>query len=136
MAHPIIELQTGLVAALLADAPLVALLGGSEIFDAPPKAQTPPYIAVVRHDILPRDGDNAPGFDHRILLHCWHSDASRAAVLEIVNRVLTVVTLEDLSSVNLTVTHAQHDRTDTAIDTKTGQARAAIAMRFYSETSA
>ena len=136
MAHPIVELQTKLVAALLADASLVTILGGPSVFDAPPKGQIPPYVAVVRHDILPRDGDGTPGNDHRLLLHCWHADASRNAVLEIVDRVLMIVLSANLSGVALTVTHGQHDRTDTAIDTQTGQARAAIALRFLSEPAA
>jgi hypothetical protein len=33
----------------------------------------------------------------------------------------------------LRVTHRQHDRTDTAIDRETGFARAAVAMRFFTE---
>lgn len=136
MTHPIIDLQSSLVTALLADAQLTTALGSDAVFDAPPKGQTTPYVAIVRHDVLPRDGDNAPGHDHRLLVHCWHQNASRKAVLDIVERVIAVALGADLSNVSLTVTHAQHDRTDTSIDSQTGQARAAIALRFFSEPAA
>ena len=133
MTHPITELQTSLVAALLADTQLVALLAGNAIFDTPPKGATPPYITIVRHDVLTRDGDLAPGYDHRLLLHCRVSKSSRKAVLEIVERLVFVAITIDLSSAGLIVTHAQHDRTDTSVDLSNGQAHAAVVVRFLSE---
>src|SRR5690606_13572946 len=101
----------------------------------PPKGRRPPYVTVARHDVLPRDGDLAPGWDHRVLVHAWASEASRKAVLAIADRVLAVAlgaTLDD----ELVVTHRQHERTDTAIDRETGFARAAIALRFFTEAVA
>lgn len=133
MTHPITALQSALLATLLADAELVAVLGGDFVFDAPPQGQEPPFAAIVRHDVLARDGDAAPGNDHRLLIHCWHNQPSRKAVLALADRVVAVALTTDLSGTDLNVTHAQHDRTDTAIDTGTGYARAAVALRFFSE---
>lgn len=134
MAHPLIALQARLVAALLADTDLMTALGSPAIFDAPPKDQQPPYVVIARHDILPRDGDAAPGNDHRLLLQCWHPSASRKTVVAIAERVTRVALDIDLSGPDLTVSHAQHDRTDTAIDPQSGHAHAAIALRFLSES--
>lgn len=136
MTHPIVDLQASLVTALLADVTLTTALGGNAVFDAPPKGQTTPYVAIVRHDVLARDSDACLGHDHRLLIHCWHPDASRKSVLAIVDRVVAVALGTDLSSAGLEVTHAQHDRTDTAIDPTTGYARAAIALQFFSEPAA
>jgi|GEM_PF-491622 len=133
MTHPIVELQASLVAALLADGQLTAALGGDAVYDTPPKNAQAPYVAIVRHDVLPRDGDDTPGNDHRLLLQCWHSQASRKAVLGIADRVIAVALTADISSAGLLVTHVQHDRTDTAIDVQTGWARAAVTLRFLSE---
>jgi hypothetical protein len=133
MTHPILALQATLVAALKADAALTALLGAEAVFDGPPKGRVPPYVAIVRHDVTPRDGDVAPGHEHRVLAHIWVADASRKSVLAVVERVLAVVFSAALSSADLKVTHRLHERTDTAIDTDTGQARAALALRFFSE---
>lgn len=136
MTHPIIDLQATLIAALLADAQLTSALGGDAIFDAPPKGQTAPYVVIIRHDALSRDGDETPGHDHRLLIHCWHTDASRKAALNIAERVIAVALSADLDSAGLKITHGQHDRTDTNIDVKTGRARAAIALRFFTEPTA
>ncbi|MCF6344754.1 MAG: DUF3168 domain-containing protein [Devosiaceae bacterium] len=132
MAHSIIELQTNLVTALKADAQLLALLGNG-VFDAPPKGRKAPFVAIIRHDVISRDGDETPGFEHRILLHARHDDVSRKAVLEIVERVIFIALNEDLSSASLLITHVQHDKIETRIDGKSGQAVAAISLRFLSE---
>jgi len=131
MTHPIVALQAALVTALRADSALSALVGAA-IYDAPPKGATAPCLVVARHDVVPRDGDAAPGNDHRVILHAWHPDASRKAVLAIVDRV-TVVALAGLSPAELAVTNATHERTDTAIDLETGAARAAVTLRFFTE---
>lgn len=129
MTHPILSLQGALVAALRADAELAAL---TPVFDAASKGTAPPYVAIARHDLLPRDGDGAPGNEHRVILHAWATDASRKAVLAIAERVVAVALAANLDG-DLAVTLRRHDRTDTAIDTATGRARAAIALTFYSE---
>jgi len=127
MTHPIILLQSALVAALRDDPGLA----GVGIFDAPPQNATPPYVAIARHDLLSRDGDLAPGHEHRVTLHVWASQPSRKAALAIAERVLAAA--EAVAATGLVVTHRQHERTDTAIDAETGLARAAVAFRFYSE---
>jgi hypothetical protein len=132
MTHVILSLQAALVAALDADDDLVELIGAERVFDAPPKERRPPYVTVARHDVLPRDGDAAPGHDHRVLLHAWAAEASRKAVLAIADRVLAVAMTADLDG-ELRVTHRRHERTDTAIDRETGFARAAVALRFFTE---
>ena len=58
MSHPIIELQAMLVAALRAE--------DLPVFDTPPSGATPPYLAIVRHDVVSRDGDAAPATDSKI----------------------------------------------------------------------
>ena len=124
MTHPIVQLQAALVAALRAGL-------AAPVFDAPPKEAVPPYVAIVRHDVLPRDGDAAPGHEHRLLLHVWAGEASRKAVLAIAGAVVGLALA--MASEELAVTLRRHDRTDTAIDPATGRARAAIAMTFHTE---
>ena len=128
--HAIVELQGALVGALNADTALLALIGAGAVFDAPPKGRSGAYIVVARHDALARDGDGAPGHDHRVLLHVWHGEASRKAVLAVAERVVAVA-LAEFSATGLAVTHRQHVRTDTVIEN--GQARAAVTLRFFSE---
>jgi len=129
--HPIVELQTALVAALEADAPLAALIGSGGVFDAPPPGRPAPYVVIERHDTRQRDGDGTPGQEHRVLLHCWADQPSRRAALDIAARVVAAGLAP--APAGLAVTHAEHVRTETAIDAATGQARAAVTLRFLSE---
>ncbi|HWA42161.1 MAG TPA: DUF3168 domain-containing protein [Hypericibacter adhaerens] len=125
MTHPILALQSTLVAALR--------LAGVTVFDAPPQGALPPYVSIARHDVLPRDGDEAPAHEHRLLLHAWTAEASRKSAVALAEAVLSAALAATLDSAGLVVTLRRHDRTDTAIDPATGWARAAIAMTFYSE---
>lgn len=127
MSHPMVAVQSALVAALKADAGLA----GVGVFDAPSRGGGAPYLVIARHDLLPRDGDLAPGFEHRVAVHCWAADPSRKAALVLAERVVAVG--EGLAASGVRVTHRAHERTDTAIDLETGQARAVVALRFYSE---
>ena len=124
MTHPIVLLQSALVAALRAQLE-------PPVFDAPPKETTPPYVAIARHDVLPRDGDAAPGHEHRLLLQVWSAEASRKSVLAVAEEVVEVALA--LASGDIAITLMRHDRTDTAIDQATGRARAAIALTYFTE---
>jgi hypothetical protein len=129
--HPIALLQAALVAALDGDAALVDLIGAGGVFDAPPRSRPAPYVVIERHDMRQRDGDETPGQEHRVLLHCWSEQPSRKAALDIAGRVVAAGL--ELVPVGLTVTHGEHVRTETVIDNATGQARAAVLLRFLSE---
>lgn len=126
MTHPIVQLQAALVTALRAELE-------PPVFDAPPRDTAPPYVAIVRHDVLPRDGDAAPGHEHRLLLHVWATEPSRKAVLAIAEEVVEIAL--GIASEDIAITLRRHDRTDTAIDGTTGRARAAIALTFFTEPS-
>lgn len=123
MSHPIVALQAMLVAALRAET--------LAVFDSPPSGATPPYLAIARHDLVSRDGDDAPGHEHRVAIHCWADTPSRKAALDLAEQVLAVG-LGPLSGA-LVVTHARHERTETAVDGETGLARAAVVLRFFTE---
>lgn len=131
MSHPIMSLQ----AALVDDEELLALVGAGGVADVPPKGRRPPYVTIARHDVQPRDSDLAPGWEHRVLLQAWSPEASRKAALAIADRVLAVALDADLDD-GLVVTHRRHERTETAIDARTGFARAALALRFFTEAAA
>jgi len=133
MTHAITALQTSIVSALNADPALVALIGLNAVFDMAPKGKTGPYIVVVRHDLMARNTDLSPGNEHRLHLQLWHMEPSREKLLAMVDRVVAVVTSANLNSVSLNVTNIDHQRCDTAIDLKSGRARALVVFRLFSE---
>ena len=126
MTHPILALQSTLVAAWRADPDLM-------VFDAPPAGRAPPYVTIARHDLLPRDGDMAAGFEHRLLVHAWTADASRKSAVAMADKLVTIALGASLDSASLAITLRRHERTDTAIDAEAGRARAAVALTFFSE---
>jgi hypothetical protein len=127
MTHPLVVLQAGLVAAWRG--------AGLAVFDAPPAGQAPPYMTIARHDVLPRDGDTTPGYEHRLLLLVWADGASRKAAISLAGTAVDVALGAALDG-GLRVTLRRQDRTDTAIDAVTGRARAAVSMTFYTEPDA
>lgn len=126
MTHPIMALQGPLVAALRA-------VSGLTVFDAPPKGAFPPYVVIARHDVIPRDGDAAPGHEHRVVLQAWAEGASRKSAVTMVETILGVALGASFDGAGFTVTLRRHDRTDTTIDGDTGRARAAIALTYFTE---
>ncbi|MEP7240425.1 MAG: DUF3168 domain-containing protein [Devosia sp.] len=132
MTHPIVTLQGMLVAAWRADTALAAL---APVFDAPPQATESPYVVIARHDVLPRDGDETPGHEHRIVLHAWAGEASRKSALAIAERLVAVALTTDLEG-DVLVTLRRHDRTETNIDRASGKARAAVTLTMFTEPTA
>lgn len=131
MTHPIVALQASLVSTLEADTALTALVGAGGVFDAPPQNRPAPYVVIDRHDVRQADGDGTPGQEHRVLVHCWADRPSRKAALAIAERVMAART--GLVPAGLAVTLAEHVRTESIIDSATGQARAAVLLRFLTE---
>lgn len=127
------DIQNALVGAWSADAALAVLIGAGAVFDAPPKGRQPPYVTILRHDAVPRDGDETPGLEHRLTIHCWASQPSRAAALAIAHRVERVALAGALAPTENVLTLRRHLRTETAIDLATGRARAAVNLRLFSE---
>ncbi len=133
MTHPIIDLQISIVSKHSAEADLIALIGANAIFDMPPKGKSSPFIVVLRHNLIVHDFDNAPGNDHRIQMKIWVPEPNRSSVLAIADRVTSVLVSQDLSTPTLLITNARHQRTDTAIDLKSGRANAMLVFRILSE---
>lgn len=133
MTHPIIDLQTSIISHLNADVALTTAIGIGAIFDVPPKGKSGPYIVFSRHDLIVRNTDIAPGNDHRIQIGIWVPEPSKEMALTLAERVISVVTGEALSTIDLRITTVSHLRTDTAIELKTGRARALVHFRILSE---
>lgn len=127
------DVQDALVRAWDGDSPLALLIGAGSVFDAPPKGRQPPYVAILKHDAVPRDGDEAPGLEHRLTVHCWAPHPSRRAALEIADRIEQVAVRGAVSPGAHALTLRRHLRTETAIDLSTGRARAAVTLRLFSE---
>jgi hypothetical protein len=100
------DLQKAIHAALAADAPLTALLGGSRIYDAPPSDATFPYLAIDQIQIRDWSTGTEPGAEHMVMLHVWSRHSGKMEVHEISDAVRgaldgVLLSLDDHRLVNL-----------------------------------
>ena len=57
--------------ALVADAPLGAVLGGAKIYDEPPKAVDFPYVTIGEARVSDFSTGTEGGEEHQLTLHAW-----------------------------------------------------------------
>lgn len=88
------DLQAAVIAALNADAALVALLGDAElILDHVPAERTFPFVAVGRTAARDWSTDDRAGEEQLITLRCWSRETGRAEVLALAERVTAALSL-------------------------------------------
>ncbi|MCB4768919.1 DUF3168 domain-containing protein [Ancylobacter sp. Lp-2] len=79
-------LRAALHQALVADAPLIAALGGARIHDVPPASPDFPYVTLGEAQVLDWSTATERGEEHRLTLHVWsrqggHGEALNLAAL-------------------------------------------------------
>lgn len=57
--------------ALVADAPLVSLLGGPRVYDEPPRSAEFPYVTLGEARVANFAAGSDPGEEHQVTLHAW-----------------------------------------------------------------
>ena len=133
MTSPVLSLRAAIRARLVADAALVALLGGPKVHDEPPRAAEPPYVTFA--DVQARDwstgGDR--GHEQRLGLSVWSRQGGDREALTIADRVATLLDDADLTPaghrlVNLRVTAQEVARPDRA-----GLRRVTLRLRAVTE---
>jgi hypothetical protein len=84
---PALALQTGLRIALLADAALVAALGGDQVFDDVPREAPFPYITIGDIDTRDWSTQTSRGHEHIVTLHLWSRHRGRKQVQDLIAEV-------------------------------------------------
>jgi hypothetical protein len=84
---PALALQTGLRAALLADAGLVSALGGGQVFDDVPREAPFPYITIGDIDTRDWSTQSSRGHEHTVTLHLWSRYRGRKQVQDLIAEV-------------------------------------------------
>ena len=87
MSSAVIALRKAVRAALVADAPLLALLGGAKIYDEAPRDALTPYVTF--GDALARELSTSlyPGLEQVLVLHVWSMQGGAREGLEIADRI-------------------------------------------------
>lgn len=70
-------LRDAVHAALSADSALVALLGGTKIYDEPPRGATMPYVTFGDTRVIDASTGDDEVEEHQLVLHCWSRQGGR-----------------------------------------------------------
>jgi hypothetical protein len=66
-----VALRAAIHDALMTDAPLNALLGGSRVYDEPPQAAAFPYVTLGESRVIDWSTGTERGAEHQLTLHAW-----------------------------------------------------------------
>ncbi len=78
-----LALRAAIRTALVADATLVALLGGQSVYDDVPRGARPPYIVLAEHAARDESTGTETGEEHQVTLHVWSRQGGLKQALEI-----------------------------------------------------
>ena len=86
-----LALRAAIHARLAGDAALVALLGGPRIYDEPPRAELPPYVALARCSAEDFSADDAPAELHGLALEVWSREGGLSEALRVADRLVRLI---------------------------------------------
>lgn len=78
-----LALQKAMRAALVAHAPLTAMIG-TKVFDAVPQGTEPPYVVFDRIETRDWSTKDKRGFEHMVTLHVWSGREGKAEAYQII----------------------------------------------------
>jgi hypothetical protein len=87
MAAPAAELKQAILAALGADAGLIAALGGARLYEEAPKNVASPYITLGRTSVYDWTTGAEKEDEHLVTLHVWSKAKGDAETLQIMETV-------------------------------------------------
>jgi hypothetical protein len=99
-------LRAAIHAALIADAALIAMLGGQKIYDEPPRTAAFPYITLGETRIADISADGDAVAEHQLMLHAWSRQGGHKEAHLIAGALLQALddaplTLTDHALINL-----------------------------------
>jgi hypothetical protein len=131
MTHAATRLERALLVALRADPALKALVGAS-IYEAPPPGGRAPDIALIQHDLSPRDADLVAGHEHRLVFQLRASGAAKKPVHDMAERIAAV--LAALVPADIAISLRRLDTLETSVDAVKREANGRLVVRLFSDT--
>ncbi|MBI1204005.1 MAG: DUF3168 domain-containing protein [Rhodopseudomonas sp.] len=101
-----VALRAAIHDALVADAGLVAVLGGPKIYDEPPRSAAFPYVTLGEARVSDFSAGGEPGAEHQMTLHAWSRQGGHKEAHAIAGALLQALddaplTLADHALINL-----------------------------------
>ena len=88
---PLLAIRKALYAALIRDAALLALLGGTKIYAAVPALTEPPYISFGPAQITPWTGGSQTGYQFHGVLEIWSLQKGDVEMLSVADRINAMI---------------------------------------------
>jgi hypothetical protein len=66
-----VALRSAIHDALIADSGLAAALGGTKVYDEPPRGAAFPYVTLGEARLIDASADDGPTQEHQLTLHAW-----------------------------------------------------------------
>jgi len=129
---PIIAVRKSIRARLLADAALVASLGGNKVFDETPRNVEPPYVLFADAQMKDWSADLSRGAEQFVLIAVISTQRGLSQALGVAQQIIDLVDEAPLSPEN----HALIDLRFISLDTKRDQSGrfARVNLRFRATT--
>ena len=134
MSSPMVALQEGVFARLNADAPLIGLLGGPNVYDGPPRNAAAPYVHLGEMDCRDWSTAGDAGWEIRFALVVWSREAGRSQGLAIADRARALLHDAALALDGFRLVNFRHLSTETARVEKPDGRRVLARFRAVVET--
>ena len=135
MIGAVLAVRRAVHAHLLADAGLIAQLGGPRIYDEPPRAAAGPYVAYGEVEARDWSSSGDTACEQTIDLVIWAGRGSESArALEIAARVAARLHEASLAITGHRLVNLRQTGLDLRRDAKSGLTRAVVILRCVTET--
>lgn len=104
-----LALQQSIVAALSADAGVLATLGGARIYDDTPQPAIFPYVTIGQTTARSADGDLSPADEHVVTLHVWSRARGRREALGVNDAIRSALHDQPLTLTDHTLVNLRHE---------------------------
>lgn len=114
MSSPAWELQKAIFAALIADAPLLALLGGARVYDDVPRGSALPYVSFGPSTTRDWSTGTETGSEHAVTLRVWSKAGGEKQVHLVLEAIRTALHDTSLVLVGHRLISLRHELSDAA----------------------
>ena len=130
---PVVALRKAIRLALLANGPLVARLGGANVFDEAPREAIPPYVAY--GDSLARDWSSASdrGAEQFVILNVWSIQRGLREALDIADMIAGLLDDQPLALTGHHLVNLRLVALETRREANGRFARASLRLRAVTE---
>ncbi|WP_439542643.1 DUF3168 domain-containing protein [Hyphomicrobium sp.] len=114
MTSPAWELQKAIYARLVADAPLLALLGGARVYDSMPRGAAFPYVSFGPSTTRDWSTGTEAGSEHAVTLRVWSKAGGEKAVHLVLEAIRVALHDVPLTLTGHRLVSLRHELSDSA----------------------